>query len=111
MSAYCGGLWLAALEAAIAIGKILIEHPREVPYYPPKGFHSEVNKNSVDAINNQVSVYQSWLEKALPIYQEKLWNGKYYRLDSESNSEVVMADQLCGQFYAKLLNLADIVPV
>ena len=111
VSAYCGGLWLAALEAAIAIGKILIEHPREVPYYPPKGFHSEVNKNSVDAINNQVSVYQSWLEKALPIYQEKLWNGKYYRLDSESNSEVVMADQLCGQFYAKLLNLADIVPV
>ena len=111
VSAYCGGLWLAALEAAIAIGKILIDHPREIPYYPPKGFHSEVDKNSVDAINNQIYVYQSWLEKALLIYQEKLWNGEYYRLDSESNSEVVMADQLCGQFYAKLLNLPDIVPV
>ena len=111
VSAYCGGLWLAALEAAIAIGKILIEHPREIPYYPHQRFHSEVEKNSVDAINNQVSVYQSWLEKALPIYQEKLWNGEYYRLDSESNSEVVMADQLCGQFYAKLLNLQDIVPI
>ncbi len=110
VSAYCGGLWLAALEAAIAIGKVLIEHPREIPYYPPEGFHFEVDKNSVDAINNQIYVYQNWLEKALPIYQEKLWNGEYYRLDSESNSEVVMADQLCGQFYAMLLNLPDIVP-
>ena len=110
VSAYCGGLWLAALEAAIAIGKVLIEHPREIPYYPPKGFYSEVDKNSVDAINNQVYLYQGWLKKGLPIYQEKLWNGEYYRLDSESNSEVVMADQLSGQFYAKLLNLEDIVP-
>ena len=45
-----------------------------------------------------------------PIYQEKLWNGQYYRLDSESGSDVVMADQLCGQFYARLLKLPDIVP-
>ncbi|MGE5656890.1 MAG: GH116 family glycosyl hydrolase, partial [Actinomycetota bacterium] len=48
--------------------------------------------------------------QAKPIYQEKLWNGNYYRLDSESGSEVVMADQLCGQFYARLLGLPDIVP-
>ena len=110
VSAYCGGLWLAALEAAIAMGKILIDHPREIPDYPPKDFEFDVNKNSIAAINHQISVYQNWLEKALPIYQEKLWNGQYYRLDSESNSEVVMADQLCGQFYAQLLNLPDIVP-
>ncbi|NER02197.1 MAG: bile acid beta-glucosidase [Okeania sp. SIO3C4] len=110
VSAYCGGLWLVALEAAIAIGKVLIEHPREIPYYPPQGFQSEVDKNSVDAINNQISVYQNWLEKGLIVYQEKLWNGEFYRLDSDSNSEVVMADQLCGQFYARLLKLPDIVP-
>ena len=45
------------------------------------------------------------------MYQNKLWNGKYYQLDSESGSDVVMADQLCGQFYARLLDLPDIVPI
>ncbi|MFM7367580.1 MAG: GH116 family glycosyl hydrolase, partial [Sphaerospermopsis kisseleviana] len=53
---------------------------------------------------------QTWLNQSQPIYQEKLWNGQFYRLDSESGSNVVMADQLCGQFYARLLSLPDIVP-
>jgi len=91
VSAYCGGLWLAALEAAIAIGKILESE--------------EIIPNPKDAI----ATYRNWLELAKPIYEEKLWNGCYYRLDSESGSDVVMADQLCGQFYATLLNLPDIV--
>ncbi|HLO84848.1 MAG TPA: GH116 family glycosyl hydrolase [Nostocaceae cyanobacterium] len=85
VSAYCGGLWLAALEAAIAIADILQQH-------------------------DQKSIYQTWLQQSSPIYQQKLWNGQYYRLDSESGSDVVMADQLCGQFYARLLGLPDIVP-
>jgi len=50
------------------------------------------------------------LAQSRTIYQEKLWNGQYFRLDSESGSDVVMADQLCGQFYARLLGLPDIVP-
>ncbi|HLP87892.1 MAG TPA: GH116 family glycosyl hydrolase [Nostocaceae cyanobacterium] len=85
VSAYCGGLWLAALEAAIAISEILAQP-------------------------EQKAIYQTWLEQSYPVYQDKLWNGQYYRLDSESGSDVVMADQLCGQFYARLLNLPDIVP-
>jgi non-lysosomal glucosylceramidase len=89
VSAYCGGLWLAALESAIAISDILAEH-----------------KDT----RTQKSIYQTWLNQSKPIYQEKLWNGEYYRLDSESGSDVVMADQLCGQFYARLLSLPDIVP-
>ena len=96
VSAYCGGLWLAALEAAIAISDILLE-----------------NRHSLGDLGDlavQKSIYQGWLEQSRPIYQEKLWNGKYYRLDSESGSDVVMADQLCGQFYARLLGLPDIVP-
>jgi len=84
VSAYCGGLWIAALESAIAMGQIL---------------------------NRPVELYQTWLTRSRSIYQEKLWNGTYYRLDSESGSDVVMADQLCGQFYAQLLNLPDIVPI
>ena len=31
------------------------------------------------------------------------------RLDTGSNSQVVMADQLCGQFFARLLGLPDLV--
>jgi non-lysosomal glucosylceramidase len=85
VSAYCGGLWLAALEAAIAISEILAQP-------------------------EQKAVYQTWFEQSYPVYQDKLWNGQYYRLDSESGSDVVMADQLCGQFYARLLGLPDIVP-
>ena len=94
ISAYCGGLWLAALESAIAIGEILEDTAPEIIPNPQA----------------KIALYHSWLEQARPTYQEKLWNGQYYRLDSESNSEVVMADQLCGQFYAKLLGLPDIVP-
>ncbi|WP_138501708.1 GH116 family glycosyl hydrolase [Nostoc sp. PA-18-2419] len=94
VSAYCGGLWLAALEAAIAISNILLEK----------------NLGDRQDLALQKSTYEAWLEQSRPIYEEKLWNGQYYRLDSESGSDVVMADQLCGQFYARLLGLPDIVP-
>jgi len=94
VSAYCGGLWLAALEAAIAISDILLTY----------------QTSNTAELAAQKSTYETWLQQSLPIYQEKLWNGQYYKLDSESGSDVVMADQLCGQFYARLLDLPDIVP-
>ncbi len=106
ISAYCGGLWIAALEAAIAIGKLLVEHPPQHLFYVP-------DRNSTEAFPNPadwIPLYQADLERAKPLYQEKLWNGSYYRLDSESASDVVMADQLCGQFYSRLLHLPDIIP-
>jgi non-lysosomal glucosylceramidase len=91
VSAYCGGLWIAALEAAIAIGHILVE----AGYFMP--------------LPGVVKTYRTWLEQARSVYHHALWNGEYYRLDSESGSDVVMADQLCGQFYARLLQLPDVV--
>ena len=96
ISAYCGGLWLAALEAAISIGNILTQQ-----------HHEQLTPNPAEIIPQ----YQAWLDTAKPIYQAKLWNGSYYRIDTDSGSEVIMADQLCGQFYAKLLELDDIVPL
>jgi non-lysosomal glucosylceramidase len=105
VSAYCGGLWLAALEAAIAIGEILISFPPNHPL--GELLNSPLNE---PPIQDAIATYQTWLEQSRPIYQEKLWNGQYYRLDSDSGSDVVMADQLCGQFYARLLGLPDIVP-
>jgi non-lysosomal glucosylceramidase len=96
MSAYCGGLWLTALQCAIAIGEILTtSYLCELSPHP-----SEI-----------IPQYQDWLASAKPLYQERLWNGEYYRIDTGSGSEVVMADQLCGQFMARLLNLDDIVPI
>ncbi len=93
VSAYCGGLWIAALEAAIAIGKILQREGMAEP-----------------ANYSDVTNFQSWLQQAREVYHNALWNGQYYRLDTESGSDVVMADQLCGQFYARLLGLPDVVP-
>ncbi|MGF1493567.1 MAG: GH116 family glycosyl hydrolase [Microcoleaceae cyanobacterium] len=95
ISAYCGGLWLTTLEAAIEILKRL-QAEQQLPH-------------GIDA-TELIATYQSWLDQSQPVYQDKLWNGTYYRLDSQSNSQVVMADQLCGQFYARLLQLPDIVP-
>ncbi|MEY3868790.1 MAG: hypothetical protein RLZZ338_2681 [Cyanobacteriota bacterium] len=97
VSAYCGGLWIAALEAAIAIGEVLGNNPNANPELIPN-------------TQEKIALYYSWLEQTRLTYQETLWNGQYYRLDSESGSDVVMADQLCGQFYARLLGLPDVVP-
>mgnify|MGYP002777172944 CR=1 FL=1 len=96
VSAYCGGLWIAALEAAIAIGQVLL-----------KSEYTDL----VPAPAEVLPQFQSWLTQSRPLYQEKLWNGAYYRLDSDSGSDIVMADQLCGQFYARLLGLPDVVPM
>ena len=98
VSAYCGGLWMAALEAAIAIGKILQNQKSD----------TDDRETEISAF---ISDYETWLEQARSVYQTKLWNGTYYRLDSDSGSDVVMADQLCGQFYARLLGLPDVVPI
>lgn len=91
ISAYCGGLWIAALEGAIAIAQILQSSP--------------VSPDPTET----VSRWQEWLQQARSLYHDHLWNGQYYRLDTGSGSDVVMADQLCGQFYARLLGLPDVV--
>jgi non-lysosomal glucosylceramidase len=86
-SAYCAGLWLAALEAAIEMGTL-----------------------AGDMSN--VSVYNNWLETAKTSYEAKLWNGEYYIYDtSESSySDSIMSDQLSGQWYCYATGLDPIVP-
>lgn len=101
ISAYCGGLWIVALEAALKIGGILINNPPMNPNLQPDDFPFGIQQNT--------EMYQNWLTQARSIYHTTLWNGEYYRLDSKSNSDVVMADQLSGQFYAQLLGLPDVV--
>ncbi|HZU85928.1 MAG TPA: non-lysosomal glucosylceramidase, partial [Anaerolineaceae bacterium] len=85
-SAYGGGLWLAALEAAIEMGNMVGD---------------EAN----------VARYTEWLAKGKVSY-EKLWTGSYYLLDLSGSptSDTIMADQLAGQWYADATGLAPIVP-
>lgn len=101
ISAYCGGLWIVSLEAAIAIGKILMANPPMNPHLQPDDFPT--------GIEDAITIFQDWLQKSRAIYHQTLWNGEYYDLDSKSGSDVVMADQLSGQFYAQILGLPDVV--
>ena len=98
VSAYCGGLWIAALEAAIAIATAIKSFPPNYIRLDPEPFDQAIAK------------YKTWLEQARPIYQDTLWNGSYYKLDSGTDSKVVMSDQLCGEFYTQLLDLPNVNP-
>ncbi|KAK9288472.1 hypothetical protein L1049_016929 [Liquidambar formosana] len=76
ISAYCGCLWLAALQAAAAMALQLGD----------KAFAEKCKSKFV---------------KAKSVFEEKLWNGSYFNYDSgsSSNSRSIQADQLAGQWY------------
>ncbi|MBI3591694.1 MAG: glucosylceramidase [Candidatus Melainabacteria bacterium] len=81
-STYCNGLWLASLKAAIEIAKVL---------------------------NKDHSLFKAWFEMGKMNLETKLWYGDYYLYDTKNpHRENIMADQLCGQWYADLLGLGDI---
>ncbi|HPD18950.1 MAG TPA: GH116 family glycosyl hydrolase, partial [Candidatus Goldiibacteriota bacterium] len=85
-TAYCGGLFLAACLAA---------------------------KEMATAMGDsaQASTYQSWYDLAQPNFESKLWNGTYYKIDTGStDTNRIMSDQMCGQWYAKACELPGIVP-
>jgi len=90
VSAYCGALWIAALEAALAMAQQL------------------QLAMGLDTATEQ-RTFGSWLEQSRANFDALLWNGEYYKIDAESGTPVVMADQLCGDFYARLLGLPSVV--
>ncbi len=86
VSAYCGGLWLAALRASEETALVLGE-----------------NKSAED--------YHALFLKAQKTYIDKLWNGEYFRYDAQSEyRDSIQADQLAGQWYANMTGLGDLVP-
>ncbi len=86
-SAYCGGLWLASLRAAEEIAKKL---------------------GDGKAAND----YDRLFLKGQASYIKNLWNGEYFRYDTESEyKDNIQADQLAGQWYANLTGLGDLVPL
>jgi non-lysosomal glucosylceramidase len=90
VSAYCGALWIAALEAALAMAQRL---------------QLELGLDT----SNQQRQFGDWLGQSRANFDALLWNGEYYNIDAESGTPVVMADQLCGDFYARLLGLPPVV--
>ncbi len=82
VSAYCGMLWLASLESAIAMGK-------------------EIGKEA------ETKDFQEWLKKGKPILDKKLWNGKYYDI-FEGNKDI-LTDQLAGQLFTIILGLPSLM--
>ncbi len=90
VSAYCGALWIAALEAALAIAQTL---------QLSTGLDTSAEQRE----------FSGWLEQSRGNFDKLLWNGEYYDIDAESGTPVVMADQLCGDFYARLLGLPPVV--
>ena len=57
------------------------------------------------------SHYHEMFLKAQSTYINKLWNGEYFRYDTESEySDNIQADQLAGQWYADMTGLGDLVP-
>ncbi|KAL0836789.1 hypothetical protein Bca101_088679 [Brassica carinata] len=76
VSAYCGCLWLAALQAAAAMALQVGDK-----------FFAELCKNKF--LNAKAAL------------EAKLWNGTYLNYDSgaSSNSKSIQTDQLAGQWY------------
>jgi non-lysosomal glucosylceramidase len=86
VSAYSGGLWLAALRAAEESAKVLGDRRTEAEYH-------------------------ALFLKGQKTYIGQLWNGEYFRYDTGSESrDDIQTDQLAGQWYANLTGLGDIVP-
>ncbi len=86
VSAYSGGLWLVALRAGEETARVLGD------------------KKTADE-------YHALFLKGQKTYIADLWNGSYFRYDTNSESKNdIQADQLAGQWYANLTGLDDIVP-
>uniref|UniRef100_A0A5B6Z297 Non-lysosomal glucosylceramidase n=1 Tax=Davidia involucrata TaxID=16924 RepID=A0A5B6Z297_DAVIN len=85
VSAYCGCLWLAALQAAAAMALQLGD----------RAFAERCKTKFI---------------KAKSAFEEKLWNGSYFNYDSgsSSNSRSIQADQLAGQWYTASSGLPDL---
>ncbi|GJS77586.1 non-lysosomal glucosylceramidase-like protein isoform X1 [Tanacetum coccineum] len=91
VSAYCGCLWLAALQATAAMA-------------------SQLGDTAT------AEGYKRKFIKAKTAFEAKLWNGSYFNYDSgtSNNSKSIQADQLAGQWYmasSGLPNLFDDVKI
>jgi non-lysosomal glucosylceramidase len=86
VSAYCGGLWVAACFATSEIANILGDNLTRVRY-------TEIG------------------DSARTVYIRQLWNGSYFNYDNSqsSHSDSIMADMLAGNWFCRLCGLPPVV--
>jgi uncharacterized protein (DUF608 family) len=90
-AAYIGSQWLAALRAATLAAGVLGDADAE-------------------------SRYGGYFDKGKTLFEERLWNGKYFRLWNDENGkhggkdEGCLTDQLIGQWTMRFTGLGNIVP-
>jgi non-lysosomal glucosylceramidase len=85
-SAYCGGLWLAALRAAEEMGHVLGD-------------------------TGSAAKYHELFTRGQASYIKNLWNGEYFLYDTQSEyKDDIQAEQLAGQWYANMTGLGNLVP-
>jgi len=89
VSAYTGGVWLAALKSAAALARRAGDD----------GFAAECD---------------GWFERAAGTYEEKLWTGRYYRLYNDTEhgrrSDTCLAGQFAGQWAGLHAGLGLLLP-
>ncbi|GMH77869.1 hypothetical protein TrST_g12461 [Triparma strigata] len=85
VSAYTGGLWVAALFGMSKIAARMEDMERSLSYLDKA-------------------------KRAKAIYNETLWNGEYYNYSEKGryNSGSIMADQLCGQWWTRICGLENV---
>ncbi|XP_074136436.1 non-lysosomal glucosylceramidase [Sminthopsis crassicaudata] len=81
-SAYCGGLWLAAVAVMVQMA-------------------------AVCGAQDVQEKFLSILSRGREAYERLLWNGRYYNYDSSSQpqSRIIMSDQCAGQWFLKACGL------
>ncbi|CAO2200234.1 unnamed protein product [Urochloa humidicola] len=86
VSAYTGGLWVAALQAAAAMAGVVGDRAA-------------------------AAYFRGRYEKARRVYEGELWNGTYFDYDNSggATSKSIMADQLAGQWYARACGMEPVV--
>ncbi|RDD46384.1 Non-lysosomal glucosylceramidase [Trichoplax sp. H2] len=83
-SAYCGGIFLAALYIMYKIADLI-------------------------GCKEDKAKYSKILLRGRDSFQQKLWNGEYYLYDSSkgNHSDSIMADQMCGHWYLQACGLVN----
>lgn len=86
--AYCGGLWVTACEAMVAMATIMQDQPT-------------------------AQHYARLATNARKIYIDHLWNAQagYFHYDNSQSAhhDSIMSDMLAGQWYARACRLPDLV--
>lgn len=98
-SAYCGGLWIAACSAMSQMAATMEQC-------------GVTDKQGSSAYTHTAAKYATKAENARKVYQDQLWNGRYYQYDNSQNAHAtsIMSDMCAGQWYARVCGLPPVMP-